>query len=90
VLTITDSLGCGDVDSVFVGTDIANTVYAVNDYVVTEQNIGVQIDPLTNDLGASSFTILDNPLNLKMLILQLLHLTMNMNKVMFLLKQLLQ
>jgi len=63
VLTITDSLGCGDVDSVFVGTDIANTVYAVNDYVVTEQNIGVQIDPLTNDLGASSFTILDNPLN---------------------------
>lgn len=63
VLTVTDSLGCSSTDSVFVDRDLVNTILANDDYVTTQQNVGVQISPLSNDLGASSLTFLNGPIN---------------------------
>ena len=63
VLTVTDSLGCSSSDSVFVDRDLVNNILANDDYVTTQQNVGVQITPLSNDFGASSLTILNGPTN---------------------------
>jgi len=63
ILTVTDSLGCSSTDSVFVDRDLINNILANDDYVTTQQNLGVQISPLINDLGSSSLIILNGPIN---------------------------
>ncbi|MFB0924732.1 MAG: gliding motility-associated C-terminal domain-containing protein, partial [Vicingaceae bacterium] len=41
----------------------SGTINAVNDYITTALNTGVQIDPLANDNGVTVFTVITNPIN---------------------------
>ena len=63
VLTVTDSLGCFGVDSVFVTSSANVTVVANDDYATTPENIAVQINPSNNDQGGSGVNVLWGPFN---------------------------
>jgi gliding motility-associated-like protein len=63
VIVVTDSLGCFGTDSVFVNSGAFVNVLANDDYATTLENVSVQINPLINDTGGTSITILNGPFN---------------------------
>ncbi|PCI98141.1 MAG: hypothetical protein COB15_06500 [Flavobacteriales bacterium] len=54
--------GCDSIVTLDLTINVGN-VNAVDDYVTTSHNTGVQIDPLVNDLGSNLFTVMSNPIN---------------------------